>query len=249
MNASTRTAFVSGSGRKIGRAVVLDLAKRGCNLIVNGSKNRDACETVAAEAVDLGAEALVAMGDVGDPDPDAITRMAGEALERFGTVDILVNNAAIRPHGTFLEMTYEEWQRVIDVDMNAAILFSRAFLPGMVAQGWGRIVNFTGMNSIRGNIQGAPISVAKHGVWGLTKSLAFEFGPSGITVNAISPGLIAPDDAASAEGQHSAETISLIPLGYAGQPFHIGALCGFLVSEEGGYVTGQMLACNGGGST
>ena len=249
MNASTRTTFVSGSGQKIGRAIVLELAKRGCNVIVNGSKNRDACETVAAEAVELGVEALVAMGDVGDR--KAIDRMSAEALERFGTVDILVNNAAIRPHGPFLETTDEEWQRVLDIDLNAAFRLSRAFLPGMVAQGWGRIVSFTGMNSIRGWNGGAPVSVAKHGVWGLTKSLALEFGPSGITVNAISPGLIAlaADEAGSAVDQHSAETIALIPLRYVGQPFHIGALCGFLASEEGGYVTGQMIACNGGGST
>ena len=247
MGVGTRTAFVSGSGRNIGRAIVLELAKRGCNVIVNGSQDRKSCETVATAAVELGVEALVAMGDVGDP--KAIVRMSTEALERFGTVDILVNNAAIRPAGPFLEMTDEEWQRVIDVDMNAAFRLSRAFLPGMVAQSWGRIVSFTGMSSIRGRIGGAPVSAAKHGVWGLTKSLALEFGPSGITANVISPGLIAPDDATSATSHHTAETIAQIPLGYVGQPFHIGALCGFLASEEGGYVTGQMLACNGGGST
>ena len=247
MNASPRTAFVSGSGRNIGRAIVLELAKRGCNVIVNGSQDRKACETVAAEAVELGVEALVAMGDVGDP--KAIDRMSAEALERFGTVDILVNNAAIRPHGPFLETTDEEWQLVLDIDMNAAFRLSRAFLPGMVAQGWGRIVSFTGISSIRGRIGGAPVSAAKHGVWGLTKSLALEFGPRGITANVISPGLIAPDDAESATSQHTAETIATIPLGHVGQPFDIGALCGFLASEEGGYVTGQMIACNGGGST
>ena len=251
MNASTRSAFVTGSGRKIGRAVVLNLAKRGCNVIVNGSSNRKACEAVAAEAVaaeaeELGTSALVAIGDIGDP--EAITRMAAEALERFGTVDVLVNNAAIRPHGPFLETTDEEWQRVMDVDMNAAFRLSRAFLPGMIAQGWGRIVNFTGMNASRGNVEGAPMSVAKHGVWGLTKSLAREFGPSGVTVNAISPGPIAPDAGVPA-GQHSAEIIAQIPLGRFGEPFHVAALCGFLASEEGGYVTGQMIACNGGGST
>ncbi len=247
MSKNIRTAFVSGSGQKIGRAIVLDLAKRGSNVIVNGSRNRKACEKVAAEAVGLGVEALVAMGDVGDP--EAIRRISMEALKRFGTVDILVNNAAIRPHGPFLKTTDEEWQRVMDIDMNAAFRLSRAFLPGMVAQGWGRIVNFTGMNSIRGRIGGASVSAAKHGVWGLTKSLALEFGPSGVTANVISPGYIAPDDAGSAEGQHSAETIAQIPLGYAGEPLHIGSLCGFLASEEGGYVTGQMIACNGGGST
>ena len=247
MNASTRTAFVSGSGRNIGRAIVLELAKRGCNVIVNGSLDRKACESVAVEAEELGVEALVAMGDVGDP--KAIVRISAEALERYRTVDILVNNAAIRPAGPFLETTDEEWQRVMDIDMNAAFRLSRAFLPGMVEQGWGRIVSFTGMSSIRGRIGGAPVSAAKHGVWGLTKSLALEFGPSGITANVISPGLIAPDDATSATNHHTAETIALIPLGYVGQPFHIGALCGFLASDEGGYVTGQMLACNGGGST
>ena len=110
MGTSNRTAFVTGSGRKIGRAVVLDLAKRGCNVIVNGSSNKKACESVAAEAVELGVEALVAMGDVGDS--KAIACMSAETLERFGTVDILVNNAAIRPPGPFLEMTDEEWQRV-----------------------------------------------------------------------------------------------------------------------------------------
>ena len=247
MNASTRTAFVTGSGRKIGRAIVLELAERGCNVIVNGSSDRKACDAVAAEAINLGASALVAMGDVGDP--KAIDRMTAEALKRFGTVDILANNAAIRPHGPFLETTDEEWQLVMDVDLNAAFRLSRAFLPGMVAQGWGRIVNFTGMNAIRGNIEGAPISVAKHGVWGLTKSLAKEFGPSGITVNAISPGPIAPDDAGSAADQHSAEMIAEIPLGHLGEPAHVGALCGFLSSEEGGFVTGQMIACNGGAAT
>lgn len=246
MNASTRTAFVSGSGRKIGRAIVLDLAKRGNNVIVNGSKNREACETVAAEAAELGVEALVAMGDVGDP--KAIDRMSKEAIERFGTVDILVNNAAIRPSGPFLETTDEEWQRVMDIDMTAAFRLSRAFLPGMIEQGWGRIVNFTGLFSIKGRIGGASVSAAKHGVWGMTKSLALEFGHSGITANVISPGLIAPDRE-TGEGQHSAETIAAIPLGFVGQPFHIGSLCGFLASEEGGYVTGQMIACNGGGST
>ena len=247
MNASTRTAFVTGSGRKIGRAIVLELAKRGCNVIVNGSSDSKACEKVAAEAEEQGGNALVAMGDVGDP--TAIARMTTESLERFGTVDILVNNAAIRPHGPFLETTDEEWQLVMDVDMNAAFRFSRAFLPGMIAQGWGPIVNFTGMNAIRGNIEGAPISVAKHGVWGLTKSLVREFGPSGVTINAISPGPIAPDDAGTAADQHSAEMIAQIPLGYRGAPFHVAALCGFLTSEEGGYVTGQMIACNGGAAT
>ena len=105
----------------------------------------------------------------------------------------MLNNAALRPNKPFLEMSDADWQRVIDVDMNAAVWLSRACLPGMVKKGWGRIVNFAGMNAIHGHAGRAPVSVAKHGVWGLTKALAMEFGPKGITTNTISPGPIAPD--------------------------------------------------------
>ena len=129
------------------------------------------------------------MGDVGAT--DEAKRLAGAALDAFGTIDILVNNAAIRPHQGFLEMSEADWRRVIDVDLNAAMHFARAFLPGMIAQGWGRIVNLTGLNSIMGAPNGAHIAAAKHCVWGLTKALAREFGPQGVTVNAISPGPIA----------------------------------------------------------
>jgi 3-oxoacyl-[acyl-carrier protein] reductase len=98
---------------------------------------------------------------------------------RFGTIDILVNNAAIRPHQGFLEISGADWHRVIDVDLNAAMHLARAFLPGMCAQGWGRIVNFTGLNAIMGNPDGAHISAAKHGVWGLTRRSPESSGPRG----------------------------------------------------------------------
>ena len=99
-------------------------------------------------------------------------RIAAAAIARFGAVDVLVNNAALRPQKPFLEMTEEEWRRVMAVDLDAAVWLSRACLPGMVARGWGRIVNFTGMNAIHGYAGRAPVGVAKHGVWGLTKALA-----------------------------------------------------------------------------
>ena len=127
-------AFISGAGGNIGRAVAMDLARRGCNVVVNGSSNRANCDAVAAQVKALGVEAAVLMGDVGDP--EEAKRMAAEALARFGTIDILVNNAAIRPHQGFLEISDADWHRVIDVDLNAAMHFARAFLPGMCAQGW-----------------------------------------------------------------------------------------------------------------
>jgi len=239
-------AFITGAGRNIGRAIALDLARRGCNVVVNGSSNRANCDAVAAEAAALGVEAVVLVGDVGRA--AEAKRMAAAALDRFQTIDILVNNAAIRPHRGFFEISDEDWHRVIDVDLNAAMHFARAFLPGMIAQGWGRIVNFTGLNAIMGNPAGAHISAAKHGVWGLTKALAREFGPKGVTVNAISPGPIAPDGG-DLHDPRRADQIARVPLGRQGTPEEIAAVCGMLCSDDGSYVSGQMIAVSGGGVT
>jgi 3-oxoacyl-[acyl-carrier protein] reductase len=239
-------AFITGAGRNIGRAVALELARRGVNVALNGSRDRAACEAVAAAAARFGVETAVLIGDVGDA--AAAKRLAAEALARFGTIDILVNNAAIRPHQGFLDISDADWQRVIDVDLNAAMQFARAFLPGMCAQGWGRIVNFTGLNAIMGNPEGAHISAAKHGVWGLTKALAREFGPHGVTVNAISPGPIAADGE-DLRSPRRAAAIARIPLGRQGSPAEIAAVCGMLCSEEGAYVSGQMIAVSGAGVT
>ena len=239
-------AFISGAGRNIGRAVAMELGRRGCNVVINGSSNRENCDRVAAQVKALGVEALVLMGDVGTA--DEAKRIAAAALARFGTIDILVNNAAIRPHQGFLEISDADWHRVIDVDLNAAMHFARAFLPGMIARGWGRIVNFTGLNAIMGNPAGAHISVAKHGVWGLTKALAREFGPKGVTVNAISPGPIAADGE-DLKSPRRADQIARVPLGRQGSNEEIAAVCGMLCSDEGSYVSGQMIAVSGGGVT
>ena len=246
-NPRGKTALITGAGRNIGRAIALELAQRGCNVIVNGSSDRAACEAVAAEAAERGVETLVAMGDVGSSAD--VRRIADAALERFGRIDIVVNNAAIRPAKPFLEMSDDDWHRVLDIDLNAAFYTCRACLPGMVESGWGRIINLTGMNAIHGYAGRAPVSVAKHGVWGLTKALAKEFGPKGITVNAISPGPIRSEHADASMTRHIESQVGRIPLGHLGEPEHIASLCGYLVSDGGGFVTGQMIACNGGAET
>lgn len=247
MSLKGHAALVTGAGRNIGRAIVLELAGRGCDVIVNARVNESEADAVAAEARDLGVDALALLGDVGRAED--VERIAKDALERFGAVDILVNNAAIRPSAPFLELTEADWHRVIDVDLNAAFYTAKAFLPGMVARGWGRIINVTGMNAIHGYVGRAPVSAAKHGLWGLTKSLAKEFGPSGVTVNAISPGPIRSQHPDSAMTRHIESQLGKIPLGRLGEPRDIAALCGFLVSEEGGFVSGQMIAANGAAQT
>ncbi|HZD26568.1 MAG TPA: SDR family NAD(P)-dependent oxidoreductase [Alphaproteobacteria bacterium] len=245
--AERKVALVTGSGRNIGRAIVLALADAGLNVVVNGSTRREACEAVADEAAERGIEAGVVMGDVGRP--EQVQEMAEGILERFGRLDVLVNNAAIRPQTPFLEMSAEDWHRVMDVDLNAAFYTAKAFLPGMVGRGWGRIINLTGMNAIQGYVGRAPVSAAKHGLWGLTKSLAREFGPHGITANAISPGPIEGERDNPQAAAHIQSMLPRIPLGHLGSPEHIAGLCAFLVSEAGGFTSGQMIAVNGGAAT
>jgi 3-oxoacyl-[acyl-carrier protein] reductase len=248
MAKAKKVALVTGGGRNIGRACVLGLAEDGFDIVLNGSSDRAACDKVAKEAEKFGARTLVVMGDVGKPE-DCKT-IAAAALKQFGTVDVLVNNAALRPNKPFLEMSEADWRRVISVDLDAAVWLSRACLPGMLEKGWGRIVNFTGMNAIHGHAGRTPVSVAKHGVWGLTKALAMEFGPKKITVNAISPGPIAPDsEEKNASAQARAQTVGRVPLGRMGTPVEVAAAARLLVSEAGAYINGQMIQVNGGAET
>ncbi|HEX9558950.1 MAG TPA: SDR family oxidoreductase [Reyranella sp.] len=248
MAKAKKAALVTGGGRNIGRACVLGLAEDGFDVAINGSSDRAACEKVAKEAEKLGARTLVVMGDVGKS--EECKRIAEEVIKQFGAVDVLINNAALRPNKPFLEMSEADWRRVISVDLDAAVWLSRACLPGMLNKGWGRIVNFTGMNAIHGHAGRTPVSVAKHGVWGLTKALAVEFGPRNITANAISPGPIAPDvEETNASAQARQQTLARVPLGRMGRPVEVAAAARLLVSDAGAYINGQMIQVNGGAET
>lgn len=248
MAVNGKAALVTGAGRNIGRACVLGLAEDGFNVVINGARDSAACERVAKEAEKFGVKATVVMGDVGSP--AECKRIADAAIKAFGAVDVLVNNAALRPAAPFLEMSEDDWRRVIAVDLDAAVWLSRACLPGMLAKKWGRIVNFTGMNAMHGYSGRAPVSVAKHGVWGLTKALAKEFGPKGVTTNAISPGPIAADVEEDGDSfHHRNESVAKVPLGRMGTPVEIAAAARLLISDAGAYINGQMLQVNGGAQT
>jgi len=246
MSERKRAALVTGSGKNIGRACALALAKDGFNVVINGSSDRTACEEAAKAARALGAETLVIMADVGDK--SSCDALAAEGIARFGGIDVLVNNAAIRPSDKFLDITDDIWERVIDVNMNAAFRLARACLPGMVEKGWGRIVNFAGMNAIHGYNGRAHVSVSKHGSWGLTKALGKEFGPKGITTNIISSGPIAGhDDPAMAA--HIESMKARVPVGRLGRPEEIAAMVSYLASDQGGFMNGQIIQINGGTET
>ena len=244
MNKDTKTALITGSGQNIGRGIAYHLAAAGFNIIVNGSSDQEAAEKVASEVRAKGSTAMVAMGDVGDK--VAAEQIVQAGLDQFGAIDVLVNNAAIRPHAPFLDISEAEWQRVMNVDLNAAIWLSRSVLPAMTHKGWGRIISFSGMNAQRGYPGASPVAVAKHAVWGLTKSLAAEFGPLGITANIISPGTFPGDDPATTDDPKFIKLRDENPVRRLGQPDDVGAMVGYLCSEHGGFVNGQMLQINGG---
>ena len=168
--------------------------------------------------------------------------------EAFGTVDILINNAAIREDAKFLDITEEQWRYVMAVNFDAAFWLSRACLPGMVAKGWGRIVNFAGMNAIHGYNGRAHVSASKHAAWGLTKALAKEFGSRGITVNIVSPGPIM-GEAQDPPAAHIAPMKARVPAGRLGTPEEVAAAVGLLASDAGAYINGQLIQVNGGAET
>ncbi len=244
MSLSNKTAFITGAGKNIGRSIALNLANSGANIILNGASDRDACENTAKEIRKIGGKVLILMGDVGVS--ENISQMAKTAIETFESIDIVVNNAAIRPTKPFLEMSDSDWHEVMNIDLNASFYTCRAFAGGMVKNGWGRIINITGMNAIHGYKGRAPVSAAKHGLWGLTKALGKEFGPNGITVNAISPG---PIDTESEHREHILSMVPRVPVGRLGMPEEIASLTAFLCSDGGAFVNGQMINCNGGAET
>ena len=214
---------------------------------MNGSRDTSTLEETASIVRNLGVRAEIAIGDVGD---EASTqKIVEKALMNFGTIDILVNNAAIRPSHSFLDMLDEDWHRVINTNFMGAYRLSRAFLPGMIEAGWGRIINFAGMNAIHGYNGRAHVSAAKHATWGLTKALAKEFGPKGITCNIISPGPIAGERNDPKMAAHIEEMVDQVPVGRLGKGEEVAAVCSLLASTNGSFINGQMIQVNGGAQT
>ena len=240
-------AFISGAGRNIGRATALELARQGADLVLNTRQSREDLEAVAAEARSLGVRALPVLGDVGQGSD--VRKMAGAALAEFGKGDILINNAAIRPVKPFLVLTEEDWRRVMSVDLDAAFYTCQAFLPGMIEQRWGRIINLGGVHAMQGHPNRVHVSAAKHGVWGLTKSLALEFGKLGITANVVAPGVIDTARDNPDAQQRYQNVAARIPVGRMGTVEEIASLCAYLATDGAAFLTGQIIQVNGGQTT
>ena len=247
MNMTTETrplegkvALVTGSGRNIGRATILELARRGADVVVNARSNRAEANAVAEEARELGVQAFVRIADVGNQ--NAAFGLGG-ALEPFGRIDILVNNAGMRAEKPFIEMGIREWREVNAVNLDAPFILSRVFAPGMIERGWGRIINVSGLNAFKGRAGWAHVCAGKMGALGLTRALSAELAPHGITVNHIVPGAF---DTTRVEGQSTPAPSAGIPVGRLGMPEEIAHTVAFLASDGAAYVTGQTIHVNGG---
>ncbi len=239
-----KVALVTGSGRNIGRATVLQLAGEGAHVVVNARTNQADADEVARAAQNRGVKALAVIADVARK--DQVDAMVARALSAFGRIDILINNAAIRPHKPFTELTAQDWEDVRGVVLDGAMHCTRAVIPSMVTNNYGRILFFTGEGAFGGGSGRAHVSAAKMGLVGLARGLASEFAGQNIRVNVVSPGSIDTRRANPEWYQGHVPSAAGIPLGRQGTVDEIAATCLFLVSDEGGFITGQTIHVNGG---
>ena len=240
-----KVALVTGSGRNIGRATVLRLAGEGADVVVNARANQQEAESVAREARDLGVKAVPVLADVGRK--AAVEALAARALSEFGRVDILINNAAIRPHKPFIETTEADWELIRSVVLDGPLYLTRALIEPMVENRYGRILFFVGDGAISASGTGRThLSAAKMGLIGVARGLASEFAAHNIRVNVVSPGSSNTSRDHPEWYQGHVPNAAGIPLGRQGSVDEIAATCLFLVSEDGGFITGQTIHVNGG---
>src|SRR5215468_3932465 len=248
MKLAGRTAFISGASRNIGRAVALAFAAEGADLVLNTRVNAEELDAVAAECRKAGVRAVTALGDA-----VVCETLVERGLAELGAVDVLVCNAAIRPHKSVTDTSIEEWHRVLGVNLHSAFYLARAAVPAMKERRRGSIIALGGMSSLTGRPNTAVVTVAKTGLLGLVRALAAELGPSGIRVNMVMPGFIDterrhaewyPEFRQSPPG--SPEELAKIPLRRLGRPEDIADACVFLASDASSYVTGDSIRVMGG---
>ncbi|MBI2296819.1 MAG: SDR family oxidoreductase [Betaproteobacteria bacterium] len=238
-----RVALITGAVRRNGRAVALALAREGAAVVINTRRSREEAERAGAEIESQGRRAMVCVADV--TEENAVGRMFDAVAARFGRLDILVNNAADRQQVPFIEMTAAQWRHIVGIILDGAFFCSRAALPHMVRDGWGRIVNVSGDGHHMPTHMGrAHVSAAKAGLEGLTRALAVEYAKQGVTVNCVSPGRIGGERSATAGEMPHADLTP--PVGRAGAPDDIARVVHFLCLPGSGFITGQTIHVNGG---
>ncbi|MCL2140105.1 MAG: 3-oxoacyl-[acyl-carrier-protein] reductase [Dehalococcoidia bacterium] len=243
MTLEGKIALVTGGGRGIGRAIALQLASEGASIILNSLTSQNA-ETASQEIRSIGGQAQAFPADVSSP--TAVKTLFEAIRKEYQRIDILVNNAGIIRDHILLKMQDNDWNEILQNNLNSIFLCSRAALRMMLPQRWGRIISISSIAAFAGNTGQTSYAAAKAGIIGFTRSLARETARNNITVNAIAPGLIETDMTNSFSAKQKSELVSRIPLGYAGTPQDVAEAVSFLSSDRARYITGQTLTIDGG---
>ncbi len=237
-----QTAIITGASRGIGKAIAIALAKIGAEVVVNYSSSPHNAREVVSLIEKEGGKAYAVQANVADE--NSVNELIKTVLAKSGQIDILVNNAGITKDSLLMRMKTEDWQSVIDLNLTGVFLCTKAVSRAMIKRKKGRIINITSVVGIMGNAGQSNYASAKAGVIGLTKSTAKEFASRGITVNAVAPGFIQTD---MTKDLNADQILSLIPLGYFGDPEHIAGTVCFLASHmASSYITGQVINVDGG---
>lgn len=243
-----KTALVTGASRGIGRAIALELASQGANIIINYAGNQEKAKETAVLCEEIGkvysTKTLVISADVSSS--EQVTSMIEQGNQEMGSIDILVNNAGITKDGLLLRMSDEDFDAVLDTNLRGAFLCTRGVTRMMMKKRWGRIINLSSVVGILGQAGQVNYAASKAGVIGLTKSVARELASRNITVNAVAPGFIQTDMTEALTPEQKTEIGKNIPLERLGTVEDVAKLVGFLASEHSSYITGQVISVDGG---
>jgi 3-oxoacyl-[acyl-carrier protein] reductase len=237
-----KVALVTGAARNIGRAIARSLGAGGASVMVNARTSRAEAEKTVEM---IGSNAAMHLADV--TKPDEVTALVDATVKRFGRLDVLVNNAAVRYETAFASMTFQEWKEVLSIVLDGAFLCARAALPHLIKAGGGTIVNIGGQTAHKGASERAHVITAKAGIAGLTKALALDLAPHQITVNCVVPGTIESQRGLPGAPERPAHRRAPPPIGRRGEPEEIAAMVRMLSGPDARYIPGQAIHVNGGG--